>query len=238
MLVSRSLALLVTQLTCYLHFGQDILKSPVIILLNEEATARKVPCWLDPQRPESQLPVDTETFNKRWPCKADHICSIDSLIITPIYVYFAFSCRFLWYHKWASETSVSLQTLQQSNGSIVGVPSAKGLYLPTPNTQKNKRNTDSIFLFPLVCLLLTYKFFWAEYADIVHNVKHRQNEIELNDRLQLFWVSLERICGAANFASTVKHGKKNQKKTALSNLFKTLEECGLSKHRPMGHEVL
>ena len=69
-------------------------------------------------------------------------------------------------------------------------------------------------------------------------MKHRQNEIELNDRLQLFWVSLERICGAANFASTVKHGKKNQKKTALSNLFKTLEECGLSKHRPMGHEVL
>lgn len=134
LLVSKSLALLVTQLTCYLHFGQDILKSPVIILLNEEATARKVPCWLDPQRPESQLPVDTEKFNKRWPCKADHICTINSLIITPIYVYSALSCRFLWYHKWASETSLSLQTLQQSNRSIVGVPSAKGLYLLTPNT--------------------------------------------------------------------------------------------------------
>jgi midasin len=73
---------------------------------------------------------------------------------------------------------------------------------------------------------------------MVYDVKHWQNEIELNDRLQFFWISLERICGAANFGSTVKHGKKNQKKTALSNLFKTLEECGLSKHRPMSHEVL
>lgn len=81
-------------------------------------------------------------------------------------------------------------------------------------------------------------FFLAEYAYVIHNVKHRQDEIELRDRLQLFWASLESICGAANFANTVKHGKKNQKKTALSNLFKTLEECGLSKHRPMGHEVL
>jgi len=214
-----------------LHFGQDILKSPVIILLNEEATARKVPCWLDPQRPESQLPVDTEKFNKRWPCKADHICTIN---ITPIYVYFVLSCRFLWYHKWASETSVSLQTLQQSNGSIVGVPSAKGLYLPQ-HTHTHKKNPIPS---PSSVFVTNLQFFWAEYADIVHNVKHRQNEIELNDRLQLFWVSLERICGAANFASTVKHGKKNQKKTALSNLFKTLEECGLSKHRPMGHEVL
>ncbi|AQK86708.1 ribosome export associated1 [Zea mays] len=147
----------------------DILKSPVIFLLNEEATSRKIPCWLDPQRPESHLPVDSEKFNK----------------------------RFLWYHKWASETSLSLQTLQQSNGSTVGVPTAK---------------------------------------DMVYDVKHWQNEIELNDRLQFFWISLERICGAANFGSTVKHGKKNQKKTALSNLFKTLEECGLSKHRPMSHE--
>ncbi|KAF0928097.1 hypothetical protein E2562_037875 [Oryza meyeriana var. granulata] len=40
----------------------------------------------------------------------------------------------------------------------------------------------------------------------------------------------------ADVGSILKHGKKNQKKTALSNLFKTLEECGLSKHRPMGHE--
>ncbi|KAJ1295332.1 hypothetical protein BS78_01G216000 [Paspalum vaginatum] len=147
----------------------DILKNPVIILLNEEATSRKVPCWLDPQGPESEFPVDSGKFNK----------------------------RFLWYSKWASETSLLLQTLQQSNGSTIGVPTAK---------------------------------------DVVHNLNHLQNEIELNDRLQLYWVSLEKICGAANFANTVKHGKKNQKKTALSNLFKTLEECGLAKHRPIGHE--
>ncbi|CAD6255024.1 unnamed protein product [Miscanthus lutarioriparius] len=80
------------------HFGvlMEILKSPVTIVLNEEATAWKVPCWLDPQRPESQLPVDTKKFNK----------------------------RFLWYHEWASEIALSLQTLQQSNGSIIGVPTA------------------------------------------------------------------------------------------------------------------
>ncbi|XP_062201313.1 midasin-like isoform X2 [Phragmites australis] len=148
----------------------DILQKPVIVLLNEEATARKVPCWLDPQRPESQFPVDTEKFNQ----------------------------RFSWYSKWASQTSLSLQTLQHTNGTAIGVPTVKDV--------------------------------------VIHNVNHRQDEAELNDRLKFFWAALERICGTANFANTLKHGKKNQKKTALSNLFKTLEECGLSKHRPMGHE--
>ncbi|CAL4925261.1 unnamed protein product [Urochloa decumbens] len=149
-----------------------VLNKSFIDLLNEEVTARKVPCWLDPQRPESQFPFDTEKFNKR--------CS--------------------WYKKWASETSLSLQTLQHTNATTVGIPAVK------------------------------------EYTDVVQNVNHRRHEIELNDRLKFFWAALERICGAANFASTLKHGKKNQKKAALSNLFKTLEECGLAKHRPMGHE--
>ncbi|TVU30479.1 hypothetical protein EJB05_22106, partial [Eragrostis curvula] len=76
-----------------------------------------------------------------------------------------------------------------------------------------------------------------EYVDVaMHNVNRRQDETELNDRLNFFWVALERICVAANFSSTLKHGKKNQKKAAMSNLFKTLEECGLSKHRPISHE--
>jgi midasin len=152
------------------QYNNDTLRKPVIDLLNEEITARKVPCWLDPQRPESQFPVDTEKFNKRYS----------------------------WYDKWASETSLSLQTLQHTN--VVGVPTAK------------------------------------EYADVVQSVNNRRDEIELNDRLKFFWAALERICGAASFANTLKHGKKNQKKAALSNLFKTLEECGLTKHRPMGHE--
>jgi midasin len=78
----------------------------------------------------------------------------------------------------------------------------------------------------------------TEYSDAVQNVSNCVDEIELNDRLKFFWDALERICGAANFANTLNHGKKNQKKAALSNLFKTLEECGLSKHRSMGHEVL
>ncbi|KAG2548684.1 hypothetical protein PVAP13_9KG211085 [Panicum virgatum] len=151
-------------------FNNDTLRKPVIDLLNEQVTARKVPCWLDPQRPESQFPVDTEKFNKRYS----------------------------WYDKWASETSLSLQTLQHTN--VAGVPTAK------------------------------------EYADVVQSVNHRRDEIQLNDRLKFFWAALERICGAASFANTLKHGKKNQKKAALSNLFKTLEECGLTKHRPMGHE--
>ncbi|KAF8672677.1 hypothetical protein HU200_049372 [Digitaria exilis] len=148
----------------------EVLRKPVIVLLSEEATARKVPCWLDPRWPESQFPLDTEKFNKRY----------------------------VWYKKWASDTSLSLQGLLHAN--VVGVPTVK------------------------------------EYTDIVQNVNHRQDEIEHNDRLKCFWAALERICGAANFAHTLKHGKKNQKKAALSNLFKTLEECGLTKHRPMGHE--
>lgn len=86
--------------------------------------------------------------------------------------------------------------------------------------------------------LIWSALFLAEYTDVVQNVNHRQDTIELNDRLKFFWAALDRICGAANFAHTLKHGKKNQKKAALSNLFKTLEECGLTKHRPMGHEVL
>ena len=85
---------------------------------------------------------------------------------------------------------------------------------------------------------LIHIILFTEYADVVQSVNHRRDEIKLNDRLKFFWAALERICGAASFANTLKHGKKNQKKAALSNLFKTLEECGLTKHRPMGHEVL
>jgi hypothetical protein len=114
---------LVTQLTCYFHFGQNILRSPVISLLNEEATARKVPSWLDPQSPESQLPVDTEKFNKRWPCNADHICTINSLIITTnfmfVLLFLAGFCgttsgqvRLLYHYKHCSnQTLVSLEFL-------------------------------------------------------------------------------------------------------------------------------
>jgi hypothetical protein len=103
--------------------------------------------------------------------------------------------------------------------------------------------------FPLVFLSLHFSStawdseFWSflltesVYA-VVHNMNHQQDETELNDKLKFFWYALERICNAADFGSILKHGKKNQKKTALSSLFKTLEECGLSKHRPMSHEVL
>ncbi|KAL6842329.1 hypothetical protein ACP4OV_027756 [Aristida adscensionis] len=151
----------------------DILQKPVIILLNEEATARKVPYWLDPQIPESQFPVNPEKFNR----------------------------RFSWYNKWASQTSLSIQTLQRTNATAIGVPNVK------------------------------------EYMDdVICNVNYQQDEAGPVDELKSFWSALERIYGVANFANTLKHGKKNQKKTALSNLFKTLEECGLSKHRPMGHE--
>ena len=78
----------------------------------------------------------------------------------------------------------------------------------------------------------------TEFARVVfHNTNCQQAESELEDRLNFFWAAIERICNAADFGSILKSGKKNQKKTALSNLFKTLEECGLSKHRPMGREV-
>uniref|UniRef100_M8BCY6 Midasin n=1 Tax=Aegilops tauschii TaxID=37682 RepID=M8BCY6_AEGTA len=149
----------------------DILKKPVITLLNEEATARKVPCWLDPEISESQFPVDTEKLSE----------------------------RFLWYNKWKSQASLSLQTLLHANDTAV--PKMK----------------ESVYA-------------------VVHNMDHQQDEAELNDRLKFFWYALERICNAADFGSILKHGKKNQKKTALSSLFKTLEECGLSKHRPISHE--
>ncbi|XP_071685110.1 midasin isoform X2 [Lolium perenne] len=151
----------------------DILQKPFIALLNEEATSRKVPTWLDPEIPESQFPVDTEKLRE----------------------------RFLWYSKWKSHASVSLQTLLNANDTAATVLNVK----------------ESVYA-------------------VVHNMNHQQDETDLNDRLKFFWYALERICNAADFGSILKHGKKNQKKTALSSLFKTLEECGLSKHRPMGHE--
>uniref|UniRef100_A0ACD5WZY3 Uncharacterized protein n=1 Tax=Avena sativa TaxID=4498 RepID=A0ACD5WZY3_AVESA len=151
----------------------DILQKPVIALLNEEATARKVPSWLDPEIPESEFPVDTEKLRERC----------------------------LWYSKWKSQASLSLQTLLHINDTAAAVPNMK----------------ESVYA-------------------VVHNMNHQQDESELNDRLKFFWYALERICNAADFGYVLKHGKKNQKKTALSSLFKTLEECGLSKHRPMSHE--
>ncbi|CAM0956904.1 unnamed protein product [Alopecurus aequalis] len=150
-----------------------ILQKPVIALLNEEATARKVPTWLDPEIPESQFPVDTEKLRE----------------------------RFLWYRKWESQASLSLQTLLHTNDNAAAVPDVK-----------------------------------ESLTAVLRNMNHQQDETELNDRLKFFWYALERICNAADFGSILKHGKKNQKKTALSSLFKTLEECGLSKHRPMSHE--
>lgn len=151
----------------------DILQKPVIVILKQEATTRKVPCWLDPQRPESQFPVDMEKFSERY----------------------------LWYSKWATQASLSLQTLLHTNATAIGVPDVK------------------------------------EYVHVVlHNMNHQQDETELKDGLKFFWAALERICYATDFGPILKHGKKNQKKTALSTLFKTLEECGLSKHRPMSHE--
>uniref|UniRef100_A0A0D9XKA7 Midasin n=1 Tax=Leersia perrieri TaxID=77586 RepID=A0A0D9XKA7_9ORYZ len=154
----------------------DILQKPVIVLLNQESTARKVPCWLDQQRPGSEFPVDTGKLSE----------------------------RFLWYTKWANQAKLSFQALQKTNVATIGVT----------NLSNNKEFMRVAF----------------------HNTNSRQDESELEDRLKFFWDAIERICNAADFGSILKHGKKNQKKTALSNLFKTLEECGLSKHRPMGHE--
>jgi midasin len=49
-----------------------------MVLLDEEAKSRKVPCWLDPQGLESQFPVDTEKFNNRWPFEVHQIWVINS----------------------------------------------------------------------------------------------------------------------------------------------------------------
>jgi midasin len=80
----------------------DILQKPFIALLNEEATSRKVPTWLDPEIPESQFPVDTEKLRE----------------------------RFLWYSKWKSHASVSLQTLLNANDTAATVLNVKGLTHP------------------------------------------------------------------------------------------------------------
>jgi len=166
-----------------LHFGQEILKSPVTIVLNEEAIARKVPCWLDPHRPESQLPVDTKKFNKRWPCKVDHICTINSLIITPICVILLFvagfcgttsgQVRLLYHYKHCSNQMVVSLEFLLPKVSISSPPMHK----------KEKRNRFH-FSFPSSVFVTNLQIFCVEFADIVHNVKHLQNEIELNDRLQ------------------------------------------------------
>jgi midasin len=195
--------------------------------------------------PESQFPVGTENFDKR---QVNYIYIIYIyLFLKKVYYIFEFfnytylycfglSARFLWYSKWASETSLSLQALQNKNATTVGIPTVKGKPPPpSPYTHTERKKTFHLLHdYDLVVLII----FLTEYSDAVQNVSNCVDEIELNDRLKFFWDALERICGAANFANTLNHGKKNQKKAALSNLFKTLEECGLSKHRSMGHEVL
>jgi hypothetical protein len=46
------------------------------------------------------------------------------------------------------------------------------------------------------------------------------------------WTSLETIClNAAELGHVLKYGTKNRKRRAFTDLLKTLEACGLSKHR-------
>uniref|UniRef100_A0A0E0M8B9 Midasin n=1 Tax=Oryza punctata TaxID=4537 RepID=A0A0E0M8B9_ORYPU len=77
----------------------DILQKPVMVLLNQESVARKVPCWLDQQIPESEFPVDLGKLSE----------------------------RFLWYTKWANQAKLSFQALQHTNATDIGVPNNEGL---------------------------------------------------------------------------------------------------------------
>ncbi|XP_020093830.1 midasin isoform X2 [Ananas comosus] len=63
-------------------------------------------------------------------------------------------------------------------------------------------------------------------------------QIEFKMQWEDCWSSLEKICRhTAEFAHLWKHGTKNPKRRALANLLKTLEGCGLSKHRPISQEL-
>jgi midasin len=105
------------------------LQKPFIALLNEEATSRKVPTWLDPEIPESQFPVDTEKLRERLFHK-DHICKY-FINLHPLHLLrFHLSSRFLWYSKWKSHASVSLQTLLNANDTAATVLNVKGLTHP------------------------------------------------------------------------------------------------------------
>lgn len=53
------------------------------------------------------------------------------------------------------------------------------------------------------------------------------------------WTSLESIClNAAELGHVLKYGTKNRKRRAFTDLLKTLEACGLSKHRLVNTAVL
>ena len=70
-----------------------------------------------------------------------------------------------------------------------------------PMHKKEKRNRFH-FSFPSSVFVTNLQIFCVEFADIVYNVKHLQNELSSMTDCSNFG-SLEIICGVANFASTV-----------------------------------
>ena len=100
----------------------------------------------------------TKKFNKRWPCKVDHICTINSLIITPICVILLFvavfcgtmsgQVRLLYHYKHCSNQMVVSLEFLLPKVSISSPPMHK----------KEKRNRFH-FSFPSSVFVTNLQFF-------------------------------------------------------------------------------
>ncbi|KAJ4786530.1 Midasin [Rhynchospora pubera] len=77
---------------------------------------------------------------------------------------------------------------------------------------------------------------WIREADLIFQSMGKtllsEGEVGVKQEWENCWTSLEEICSrAAQLGHVLKSGNKNRKRRAFTNLLKTLEVCGLSKHR-------
>ncbi|KAJ3682433.1 hypothetical protein LUZ60_015006 [Juncus effusus] len=101
----------------------------------------------------------------------------------------------------------------------------------------------------LVKLTDTERFLWyGEWKNKAYSslqsmngsppVSLKDEEASVKYKWDNCWASIEKICSnAAELGYVLKNGTKNRKKRAVTSLLKTLEACGLSKHRLINDEL-
>ncbi|KAJ4772445.1 Midasin [Rhynchospora pubera] len=108
-------------------------------------------------------------------------------------------------------------------------------------TEPEKVN-DKLLKFPVDLLKLrnaerfVWYVRWIREADLIFQSMGKtlvsEGEVGVKQEWENCWTSLEEICSrAAQLGHVLKSGNKNRKRRAFTNLLKTLEVCGLSKHR-------
>jgi hypothetical protein len=119
---------------------------------------------------------------------------------------FSPSTRFLWYSNWASQISLSLQKLQHTTATAIGVPSVKG---PT------HRPTSVFHLFPAqdVILIWCKLFCWQNVRMLFYTMwtVDRKNLNSMTD-WNSFGLHLRAFVGQLIFLIRWSMGKKTRRK--------------------------